>query len=108
MSGNGWDGNDRRGSPPMPREVGRHDRRTIDAKTEALLDCIEFSGVDLLDPDDKRELTERFARARRVEIRRKRWQEKRAAVVVWIISAFGTVVVSLWLPEALKWIRSKL
>jgi hypothetical protein len=104
MSGSG---NDRR-VPPMPREVGRHDRRTIDAKIEALLDCIEFSGVDLMDADDKREYTERLARARRMEVKRKRWQEKRAAIVVWIISAFGTVIISLWLPEALKWIRSKL
>jgi hypothetical protein len=92
----------------MPREVGRHDRRTIDAKTEALHDSIEFAGYDLSEADDKREFTEWIARSRRAEIRRKRWQEKRAAIVVWIISAFGTVIIASWLPEALKWIRSKL
>ena len=100
----GWDGAERR-RLYLSREVGHYnDPRKI----EALLECIEFSGVDLLDKSDKIAFTERLARAKRADERRKRWNDHRVRSMLWIVSTVGTVLVSLWLPEAVKWARSKL
>jgi len=98
-----WPGVERRRAY-LSREVGHYnDPRKI----EALLECIEFSGVDLLDTNDKIAFTERLARAKRADERRRKWRDGRARSIIWAASAVGTVLISLWLPEVVKWIRSK-
>lgn len=100
-----WDGPDQRGRIFLSREVGHYDDYR---KIRALLECIEFSGVDLLDPDDKLAFTERFARAKRAEDRRKRWAGKRAATIAWAAALIGGAIFSSFWPDALSWLRSRL
>lgn len=97
-----WNGVERRGVAPMPKEVGHYDIR----KLRALLECIEFSGVDLLDADDKISFTDRLARAKRAEDKRIKRAEDRPKTMLKIVGAVGGGLLTLWLPDVVTWLKA--
>ena len=99
-----WDGTERRKTPPLPREVGNYDARKI----RALLECIEFSGVDLLDPEDKVSFTERLAKAKRADDNRKKRAENRPKYVISVLGAAAGGVFTLNLPDIMAWVKAHL
>lgn len=94
-------------TPFMAREV-RREEPVDDARLRALLECIKFSGVDLLDADDQIAFTERLARAKRSDDRRKKWAGKRAATIAWAAALIGGALFSSAWPEAISWLKSRL
>lgn len=82
-------------------------RRDMEArKLRALLEVIEFSGVDLLDIDDKTEFTDRLAQAKRSYERRRRRAEGRPKVVLAIFGAIASAIFTLNLPDAMAWVKA--
>jgi hypothetical protein len=89
-----------------PRERSPLYRRYQEGrKIEALLECIEFSGIDLLDSHSKQAFTERLARDRRAAERQERWRKSRAGALVWIVTAVGGAAISLSIPDIYGWLR---
>ncbi len=99
-----WDGVERRKYVPLPKEVGHYDA----TKMRALLECIEFSGVDLLDPHDKIAFTERLAEAKRNAERRKRRAESRPKIILGVIGAIASTLFTVNLPDIIAWVKSHL
>lgn len=100
-----WDGVDRRRQVQLPKEAWKIDPLDFH-KLEALLACIKFSGIDLLDADDQIAFTERLAEAKRVSERRIKRTENRPRLILGIMGAIGSAILTLSLPDILSWLKS--
>lgn len=77
-------------------------------KIEALLEVIEFSGVDLLNHNSKLAFQERLSRAKQKDERRKRWAQGRMVTIWAILGTFGGAIVTFETPRIATWLTGLL